>query len=161
MNKALIKKIVYGVAALFAVIAIIMLAAPALSAKVGDGSASGADVAFGNKDKGFAFSFLYFLPYLLVIIGLAFTVVALLGKLGKVAPIVAIVCYVVAAVLFFLPVQAFSIDAPAGMPAEYVNEYKKVMADAMNIGIGAIMAAIFSIVAAAGTAVAAFVLKDE
>lgn len=161
MNKALIKKIVYGVSALFAVVAIIMLAAPAITAKIGSGAIKGAEVAFGSEKNGLSFSFLYFLPYLLAVVGVVFTVLAAFGKLGKIAPIVAIVCYVVAAVLFFLPVQTFALKVPDGTSKEYVDQMKKQLAQAMNLGAGAIMAGIFSIVAAAGTAVSSFVLKAE
>lgn len=165
MNKSLVKKIVYGVAAVCAVVALIMLVAPALSPKADYAEFikgyTGAEIAFGKKESGLAFSFLYFLPYLLVIVGLVFTALAAFGKLGKAAPVVAVVCYIVAAVLFFLPVQALTLNVPAGTPKEFVDEAKKAITEYMQIGIGAILAAIMSIVAAVCTVVSAFVLKSE
>ncbi len=160
--KKYLNKILYGVSALLGVIAIIMLAAPAIVPKgeyadyVG-GSFSGANVAFGN-DNYFAFSFGYFLPYLLVAIGVAFVIVAVFGKLGKIAPIVAAVCFVVAGIMFFLP-----IDLMAGkdINADELAEFKNYVKEICTVGAGAIMAGIFSLVAAVLSVVTAFVVKTE
>ena len=99
------------VAALLAVVAICMMFVPAvvrassLSDKLNI-TYTGAQVTFGYKEANtgieiFVFSFMNFLPYLLLVAGIVFSVLSVLGKLGKIAPFVSAVCYLAAGILFF------------------------------------------------------------
>lgn len=171
-----LNKIIYAVAAALALVAILMLFAPALTPKTEVGEAVKClEVAFGKREDGFGdkkveilgFSFLYFLPFLLALIGLALTVVACLGKGGKVLPIVAAVLLVVAGILFFLPKQTFALgsmykDAAKEMGdagKKMLAEKKKSFAEQLNVGVGAIFAGICSLLSAVLVAVSGFLVK--
>ena len=100
-SKNLLGMLLPVVAALLAVVAICMMFVPAvvrassLSDKLNI-TYTGAQVTFGYKEANtgieiFAFSFMNFLPYLLLVAGIVFSVLSVLGKLGKIAPFVSAV----------------------------------------------------------------------
>lgn len=164
MSKKILKWILYGAAAVIGLIGAMMLFAPALKVDsfLGTETTSGATIAFGNKDEGFAVS-AYLLPFFLALIGVALVVVAALGKGGKVVPIAAAVCFVVAGALFFLPKQ-FAMADLSDVPEagkEQVKELFKADMDLCDIGAGAIVGGIFSIIAAVVSVVPIFVCKEN
>ncbi|MDE6667236.1 MAG: hypothetical protein K2K38_02675 [Clostridia bacterium] len=152
-----------GSAIVFAIITIILLCAPAMTytGKLTENSVSMASVAFGNKDDGLAFSFLIFLPYLLLLAGIVLNVLNILGKGGKILPIVATVCYVVGAILFFLVMQTFCIAVPEGLEGElkdaYIKHGKELITEACDLGLGAIFSGVLSLVSAGLSATTLFV----
>jgi len=145
-------------AAVLAVVAFCMMFVPAAQRVVKDtvlSSYTGAQVTFGYSEKDVAilgFSFMNFVPYLLLLAGIAFSVLSLLGKLGKIAPIVAFACFLVAGILFFL--------APQMMV--YATESKDLadgLKEGLSLGAGAIVAGIMSILSALASAAILFVNK--
>lgn len=166
-----LNKIIYAVAAVLALVAILMLFAPALKSKVeGLGTIKCFEVAFGKKESAIevlGFSFLYFLPFLLALIGLVLTVVACLGKGGKILPIIAAVLFVVAGILFFLPKQTFVLGSTYKDMAkemgdagkQMLTETKKALAEQLSVGFGAIFAGICSLISAVLVAVSGFLVK--
>ncbi len=149
-------------AALLAVVAICMMFLPAvqrvssLSDKLTT-SYTGAQVTFGytepnTKIEVFAFSFMNFLPYLLLLAGIAFSVLSVLGKLGKIAPFVSAGCYLAAGILFFC------VTAMVVYPTES-KDLAEGLKDGLSLGVGAIVAAILSIVSALTSAAMFFVKK--
>ena len=88
LKKINLKMILCGVAVLFGLISALMFFAPALKVEtvLGDDTVSGMQIAFGDKDEGFAVS-AYMLPFFLAIAGTVVAVVAMLGKGGKIVPI--------------------------------------------------------------------------
>lgn len=172
--KKRLNTIVYAVAALLAVIAFLMLFAPAVSVDNGERSFKCLDIAFGKKEEimgfeiqYFGFSFMYFLPFLLTAAGIALIAAACFGKGGKAVPAAAVICLVFAAILFFLPKQLFSLpssykEAAAQMGkngGEQLKAVKKEMAASMKLGAGAILAGLCSLASAICVAADAFVIK--
>ncbi len=158
-------KILCGVAAVFGLVAFLMLFASNIVCdlqELGKVEYSGLHTVFGAEYKStvlghetstkvFEFSFLGFLPYLLALVGIAFSVLALLGKLGKISPIVAAACFVVAAILFFLAPQTCVLADNAEKPEKFYEVYK--------LGAGAIVAGVFSIISALATGATLLVNK--
>lgn len=162
-------KILAAVAALFGVVAFIMLAAPGASYTVGNNTTtySCAQLTFGytsttSVDLGilgsasssaeiFKFSFGNLLTYIFLAVGVVFAVLALLGKLGKIAPFVAIIAFLAAAILFFLTV---AMCVPASDNADLVAKFK----ENLSLGAGAIVGGIFAILGLLSSA-AALVFK--
>jgi len=139
-----------------ALVAFFLMFAPAIGIKDTDTTYSGAQVAFGYSKSAeildstvttqiLVFS-AYFIPYLLIVAGLVFSVLSLLGKLGKISGIVAAFCYVAAGVFFFcaIPFSAPFVSDKLGadLAAEYVKQAKEVM----TLGAGAIVAGILSLI---------------
>ncbi len=133
-----------------AAIAVICIFLPAISYEVlGEKETwSGLKIAFG--DKTWKFSILNLLPYLLVI---AAGVLTYLGKKGNkdLFELIAIVCFVVAAILFFLSLAVAVPDAK--MTKEEIKAVKKLF----DLGIGSIIAAIVSLLGAGAVAIDRFV----
>lgn len=171
LKKINLKMILCGVAVLFGVIAACMIFAPAIVGKQ-DASdpMSGLDVAFGNKDDTFGMGLgasAYMLPFFLALIGVVLAVVALLGKGGKIVPIVAAVCFVGAAICYFLPLVMVRPDfGEAGdlmnsdQKSEAVKKFRESLKEFGEVGAGAIVGGIFSIIAAVVSVVPVFVCKD-
>lgn len=129
-----------------AAIAILTIVMPAIVWDKMEQAYSGLEVTFGCKEEivgkeveVFKFSFMNFLPYLLLIGGIVLTVMNLKGGSGL-FKIVSAACFVVAAVLFFMVVGNTVPNS------DYVTgeELKEVF----EMGAGAIIGAICSILAA-------------
>jgi len=155
-------------AVVLALIAFFLMFAPA--AKNGDGSFTGAQMAFGYSKSGevlgstvtvhlLNFSFMNFLPYLLLLLGMVFSGLTVFGKLGKISPIVAAACYLVAGVFFFCVVPFCSPYVDKSGIGAVNEEYIKSFKDALSLCAGAIFAGIFGILSALATASALFIKK--
>ncbi len=164
-KKINLKMILCGVAVLFGLISALMFFAPALKAEtiLGDDTVSGMQIAFGDKDEGFAVS-AYMLPFFLAIIGTVVAVVAMLGKGGKIVPIVVAVCFIGAGICYFLPMVLATPSIPEGLEgelkSEFIKEFREGMKEAYKLAAGAIVGGIFSIIAAVVAVVPVFVCKD-
>lgn len=146
-------KILYLVAAVLGVVAIVMLFVD--NVKIpdtkflgetieGEGYA-GTKVAFGFKEEDiaiFKFSFMGLLPYLLVVAGVVLTLVnAFAKKNNKILDYVAVVALVVAGVLFFImPNFVVCSDTVLGKIAAEID---------YELAVGAIVAAICAIASGA------------
>ena len=100
-----------------------------------------------------------FRSYILVLVGVVFTVLAMFGKLGKISSFVAMAAFVVGGILFFLVIQGTSPnvgEASGELADKIIEEIKKTF----SLGIGAIMAGIASILAGVATALATFMFKN-
>lgn len=103
-----------------------------------ESSFAGTEIVFGN-DRGFGFSFMALLPYVLTLLG-----VVLLGlKAFGVAnlEIFAFAAFVVAAVFFFLTASFVVISD------EYLDKLIRVAGD-FKLGVGSILSGVFSALAA-------------
>ncbi len=155
-------KILMGVAALLGIVAIFMMllsgvtvtTPEVLGMSASESAGTGFELMFGTQ-TGMNFNFMMFLPFVLVIVGIAGVVLSFLNlKLGK---LIALAAFAVAGVLFFCfgafyPMCADGLDT-------FVDTLKKA-GGSVAPGIGAIMAGIFSLVAAAGAALATFMFKN-
>lgn len=161
-SKNLLGMLLPVVAALLAVVAICMMFVPAvvrassLSDKLNI-TYTGAQVTFGYKEANtgieiFAFSFMNFLPYLLLVAGIVFSVLSVLGKLGKIAPFVSAVCYLAAGILFFCVTKMVVYPTDSKDIADMFKE-------GLSLGAGAIVAGLLSILSALGSAATLFVKK--
>ena len=149
-------------AILLAVITIILLCSPGMVYRGSfyDDDKLMADLAFGNRDKWVGFSFLIFLPYVLLLAGIVLNIVSILGKGGKILPIIATVCYVVGGVLFFLVEQTFSANVPAYEGNKELIEFNhRWIRDDYDIGLGAIFSGVLSIFSAGLTLATLFIKK--
>ena len=161
-KKGLSLKVLFAlISALLGVVSICLMAAPAAVVKDTGLTYSGAQLTFGYTREGilvnakvFNFSFLNLLPYILVLVGLVFSILTVLGKLGKFAPFVSAGCYLAAGVLFFLVII---------MCSPYTAVDSGDLADAAkelySLGVGAIVSGILGILASACSAAVWFVKK--
>ncbi len=126
-----------------------------LDAVKGGGVAyNGLEVMFGKKESTilgditiFKFSFLLFIGFLCAIAGLVLTILPMAGVKSKLFPIIALACFVVAALFAFLTKSCCVLgDGSMG-------------ADGADLGIGAIIAGILYILAGCSSALP-IVLKD-
>ena len=150
-------------AAVLGVIAIIMLALPAM---VNENALSTTqysvwEVVFGKTSQMggktyeiLKFSFMNFLTYALVIAGIVCTVLNFLGKGGKYMNLIATVAYLIAGIFFFLTI-AFTVPNAEGASAEAIAEWKELF----KLGAGAIIGGICSILAAVASGYKAFIAK--
>ena len=156
-HKGLELSTVYALGAIVtALVAFFLMFAPAASNS--GGSFTGAQMAFGYSESGevlgstvtvhiLNFSFMNFLPYLLLLIGMAFSGLAAFGKLSKIAPFIAAACYLVAGVFLFcvIPFCSPSVNTSiGGIDDNYIKNFK----DALSLGTGAIVAGIFALLSA-------------
>ena len=154
-------KIITCAGVVLALVAFLMMFAPAISYKSEHVDAiTGAQVAFGKKDTLAASA--YMLAYLLLIVGIVPAVLAILGKGGKIVSIVAAVCFVAAAIFFFLPMvmvmpNVGKLEGAAKDKA--VESFRNILKETADVGIGAIVGGILSILAAAAVAVPLFLKK--
>ncbi len=166
LKKINLKMILCGVAGIFGFIAAMMLFAPAIVDKtIGLVEYKGSDIAFGNEVMGHKFfaASAYMLPLFLALIGVALVVVAAFGKGGKVVPIVAAVCFVGAAVCYFLPMVMATPDLgeyDGEGKSEIIKEFREGISEEFKLAAGAIVGGIFSIIAAVVAVVPVFVCKD-
>ncbi len=130
-----------------ALVALIMIFLPTI--KADSEKWNGIKCSFGYSEsfmgvsvKVFKFSILNLLPWVLVIV---YGVIAGMNKSNnKVMTIATIAIAVVAAVLFFMSKNFININ---GLSGEELKESRKLF----DLGIGAILAGIFSLIAAAGS----------
>ncbi|MDE5721312.1 MAG: hypothetical protein K2I30_01030 [Clostridia bacterium] len=161
--KKYLDKIILGVSIALALVAIFMMFAPAVAAKVGDTTYSGFEAAFGKSETHPLLGKLKILdasaailPLLLLIIGICLTVVALLGKGGIIVPIAAAVVFVISGVLYFMSGLLLSphyYQEYYGEMFPTKSDYVKYLRENFNIGVGAIVGGVFSILAGLAAAV--------
>lgn len=157
--------ILSGVAVLLGVVAFCMLFAPGASQTAEllghkeTATISNLKLTFGYSEEVlgkkvaiYNFSFMNLLTYLLVLAGMVFAVLAILGKLGNLSKIISAVCFIVAGIFFFCTI-AFC--APNIESKDLVSETKK----ALDLGIGAILGGILSILAGVAVVVPVFLKK--
>lgn len=147
-----LKSILCCVAVVFGLIAAFMLFAPALTSE-GETALKGSEIAFGKKEEGIKFleASAYILPLALSLVGVILAVVALLGKGGKVVPVVAAVCFLGAAICYFLPIQLLNLytgELTGDLKTQYVKGVKDTLKEACDLGAGAIVGGVFGIIAA-------------
>ena len=153
-----LKSILCCVAVVFGLIAVFMLFAPALVDKDGGETVlKGSEIAFGKKEsyEGVSVKVLeasaYVLAFSLALVGTVTAVVALLGKGGKVAPLIAAVCFLGAAICYFLPIQLLNFytgELTGDAKKDYVKYMRDSFKEGCNLGAGAIVGGVFGIVAA-------------
>lgn len=149
-KEAFMKKVIKFlplVAAVLGLIAAISLFLPAIV--VGDNEFLGFTTAFGYEKKGveyLSFSFMNLLTYLLVIGGTVCAVLAYFKKENKLFAWISAVCFLVAGVLFFFMIPFAS---PTAM-WKLLGGFKKLA----ELGYGAILAGVCSILGAAAVVVA-------
>ena len=163
-----LRSILLCVAVVFGLIAAFMLFAPAIVPQKGSGDGyKGSEIAFGLTQKGFGElkilgASAYMLPLFLAIIGVVLALIAMLGKGGKVVPVIAAVCFVGAAIVYFLPFQLINpTDDYLKLTeykdkAEFVKDFKKVA----KLGAGAIVGGVFALVATCASVVPVFLKND-
>ncbi|MDE6001079.1 MAG: hypothetical protein K2G96_01990 [Clostridia bacterium] len=169
--KKYLGKIITGVSILLALVAFFMMFAPAAVASVEvlgktvSNSYTGSNLAFGLTEstevlghtveaKIFAAS-ANILTYILLFAGIVCAVVAILGKGGKIVSFVAMACFVAAGVLFFCSIQ---LCAPyTEFEGDAKKDYIKAIKESLDLGAGAIVGGVLSIVAGAAALVPIFV----
>ncbi|MDE6355629.1 MAG: hypothetical protein K2L67_00050 [Clostridia bacterium] len=149
-SKIKIGKIVTLVSALFALVAVLLMFAPAVINNDTGISYTGAQVAFGYSAKNDGLVSVsvqvlkassYILPYAVCIGGIVFGLLAALGILPKISTFVSTGCYIAAGVLFFLAVQ---MTVPVS--ENLIETFRKTFV----LAGGAIASGILSIFAGAG-----------
>ena len=160
------KKVCSLASIVLGVVAIVMLFLPAIVVGDTEITYSGFSAIFGYtateetflgdvSTKVLNFSFMNFVTFLLVVAAVVCSVLAFV-KGNKVMSFAAIACFVVAAVLFFfMPAFASVYSALDGALADAAIEAVK---ETYQLGAGAIIAAVCSLLAA-GVAVASLFLK--
>jgi len=146
--------IVAFVAAVLGLAAVCMMFLPAVGVKDTDVTYTGMQVAFGYtevtklpivgteiKTEILRFSFMNTLTYILALVGVAFSVLAALGKGSKFANFVAAAAFAVAGVFFFLTVQYT-------IPNIDSSDLTEVFRNNLVLGVGAIVGGVLAFVAA-------------
>lgn len=107
-SKKQISSIVSLISAALGIVALVMIFLPAIGVKDTEKTYTGLQIVFGYKTKivisevtVFEFSFMNLLTYLLVIAGVIFTVLGLLGKGSKFATFIAAICFLVGGISSF------------------------------------------------------------
>lgn len=157
-------KIIACVAIVLGVIAALMIFAPALVPKSGNGDAmKGSDIAFGAKvgDANYYGASAYILAFLLPLIGVILAVVALLGKGGIIVPVLAAVCFIAGGIVYFLPLQTISYSKDLLDLGAKNEDLRKLTKEFAKIGAGAIVGGLFSILAACASCATLFVKKAK
>ena len=159
-------------AVLFAIVAVCMLFVNAVELVSGDNVLAqykGTQVAFGYSEtypiigevKFLNFSFMNLLPYLLALGGGVVAVLAALGKKSFLLNVIATACFVAAAIFFFTAASYVSVAGSEGSGT--LNAIVKNIVDALKdgdnlkIAIGSILGGVFSVIAAACSALKIFV----
>lgn len=161
-------KILTLAAMLLALVAVFLMFAPAVAAGTNT-SYTGLQVAFGYTAKNevlgntvstkvLVFS-AYFVPYLLVVTGIVFSVLSLLGILPKISKFVAIGCYIAAGVLFFLAVQMATPYVADGINGDSKKDLISKYRENLTLAYGAILAGIFALMAGIASALPIFLKK--
>ena len=159
-------RILAAVAALFGIVALIMLFVPQLNYKSVTGydkgdPLSGLKITFGYSEKDVKilnFSIGNFLTYVFLLIGIVFAVLAVFGKLGKIAPIVAAVAFVAAGAFFFCAHTFMSVNV-GELTGELANKAVELVKNRYTLGAGAIVGGILSILSGIMVLTKAFLKK--
>lgn len=159
-------------AVLFAIAAVCMMFVTAVELVSGDTvlkEFTGTQVAFGYSEtypiigevKFLNFSIMNLLPYILALAGAVVALLAALSKKSFLLNIIAVACFVAAAVFFFTAASYVSVAGSEGSGT--LNVLVKNIVDALKdgnnlkIAIGSILGGAFSVVAAACSALKIFV----
>ena len=127
----------------------------------GDNAAHGFGLTGKVCEQLFEFSFMNLLPYLLALAGAVVALLAALSKKSFLLNIIAVACFVAAAVFFFTAASYVSVAGSEGSGT--LNVLVKNIVDALKdgdnlkIAIGSILGGAFSVVAAACSALKIFV----
>lgn len=154
-------------AVLFAIVAVCMMFVNAVELVSGENVLAqykGTQVAFGysktypvfGEVKFLNFSFMNLLPYLLALGGGVVAVLAALGKKSFLLNVIAAACFVLAAIFFFTAASYVSVAGSEGSSSwsAAVKSIVDALKDGENlkIAIGSILGGVFSIIAAACSA---------
>ncbi|MBQ3219848.1 MAG: hypothetical protein IJB32_04580 [Clostridia bacterium] len=150
--------ILSAVAALLGVISILMIFLPAISIKDSETTYSGLQIVFGFTENGllgkivhFEFSFMNLLTYILIAVGVVFTVLGAMGKGSKFALFIALACFAVGAIFFFMQV-AFCVpnkdleSVVSGLGGLFNKDAS--IKDSLSLAVGSIISAICAILSA-------------
>lgn len=139
-----VDKLVYCVAAVLGLAALLLIFAPAASLEYSlfSGTFKGTELVFGVEDA-FVFSFLNLLTYLLLLGGIVMLVLKLVGAKSKLFDLLGAGLLIAAGVMFFL-VAAFALPIKNSL-CEAVYQYGTV-----HLLVGPILAAVFSLLSGAG-----------
>ena len=167
LKKINLKMILCLVAAVLGFVAAMMLFAPALKAETllgGESTLKGSEIAFGKKVNGsdYLTASAYMLPLFLAIVGVVLSVLALLGKGGKIVPVVAAVCFVAAAILFFLPKVLITPDLgklDGDAKSKALENFREGVKKSYDLSAGPIVGGILSIISAVAVSVPLFIKK--
>lgn len=159
-------------AVLFAIAAVCMMFLNAVELVSGENvlaQYTGVQVAFGYSEtypligevKFLNFSIMNLLPYILALAGAVVALLAALSKKSFLLNVIAVACFVAAAVFFFTAASYVSVAGSEGSGT--LNVLVKNIVDALKdgdnlkIAIGSLLGGVFSIVAAACSALKIFV----
>lgn len=148
-------------AILLALVAFFLMFAPAIGDKAGT-TYTGAQIAFGFKEtyrsaslQALNFSFMNFLPYLLLLIGVAFGILVLFGKLKFISKIVSAGCFIAAGVFFFCAVQfTMPADTALGLLIGLAKDNQE-----LSLKAGVIVSGVLSLLAGLASLSALFIKK--
>jgi hypothetical protein len=136
------------ISVLLGIVAVVMMFLPAISITDSEASYTGLQLAFGYSETPikigsysativyFNFSFMNLLTYILVILGVVFTVLGSKGKGGAFASFISALMFIVGGVFFFMQ-GSFSV------PGEILS----IVKDSFVLAIGAIIGGVASILA--------------
>jgi len=173
-----VKKILPFIAAGLALLAVIFLALPAGEWIFEDGEGikfRGFALIFGGKliwvegtytstEPYFAFSFVNFLSFLFVIAGMAFAIAGVMTK-KKAFAFVAAGLFLVATIFFFCLIRGVAFDKTAeafeGYTQAELNMERALFIEACDLGVGAILPAICSLLAGVAVLVPAFIPDEK
>lgn len=157
-----LKKYLPLIAAALGLIAVIMIFCPAIAGKETDSSYNGLKAVFGHSEKVLGkkvgvldFSFMNLLTYVLAIAGIVCSVLAYRNPKNKLMSLIATVCFAVAAIFFFCTIAFTAISDDMLMGGLVKASDVK---DGLELGIGAILGGVASILAAVAS-IAPVVLK--
>lgn len=160
-----ISTIVSLVAAVLALVAILMMFAPAAYAEVLKEKVNytGVQLTFGYSEKVLGQSVAVFnfsaniIAYILAAVGIVFAILKALGKLEKISGFIAAGCFLVAGVFFFLviPFCAPNVADLGDATADAI----KLVKDGLHLGAGAIVAGILSLLAGLAATSTVFLKK--
>ena len=137
-----IKKFAPIGAALLGIIALFMVFLPSIAPKIGEASETinGFKTAFGSDDNGLKFSIMNCLGWAILVAGIACAVLSYMQPENKLFGYIAIAAFFVAGIFFFCTLAFTQFDVP--------KDYAKELKEYLELGAGAIIAGICSILAA-------------
>ena len=160
--KKYLGKILTCLGAVLALVAFFMMFAPAATQEVlgKTNSLSGVDVTFGYEDNGVKVlgASANIVTYVLLLAGIACSVLAFFGKGGKIVSVVAAACFVVAGVFFFLSIQ-FASFYPEMDSSSIKDKLVETLKENLKLGAGAIVGGVLSLLGAVAVAVPVFLKK--
>lgn len=146
-HKKQIKSVVSLVSAILGIVAVIMLFLPAVAIKNTETTYSGLRITFGYSENNvtvFNFSIMNLITYLLVVAGVLFTLLGMLGKGSKFATFIAAAAFIVAGVFFFLSVAFCS---PNGTASSIIGFFGVNIKDSLTLAYGSIIGGVVSLIA--------------